>query len=156
DQGDRAVAPVGHVQVAAVAVGVQAVRVRSGGDEPGYLEGRGVDQPDSGMVLVGDVENAPGGVQLDVLRRGARQVQVAGHPQRVQVDPDQAARVFAAGDQVGAGGGEVDVVDARATNADPVLEGEGVRVAEVQVLAGLGHDDGVAPVGGEVHVVRIV
>ena len=31
-----------------------------------------------------------------------------------------------------------------------------MRVAEVQVLAGLGHHDGVAPVGGEVHVVRIV
>jgi hypothetical protein len=31
-----------------------------------------------------------------------------------------------------------------------------MRVTEVQVLTGFGHHDGVAPVGGEVHVVRVV
>src|SRR5580704_8394602 len=156
DQSDRAVAPVGHVQVAGVAARVQAVRVRAGGDEPGHFERRSVNQPHPGVVLVGDVEDAPGGVQLDVLRCGARQGQVTGHGQRVQVDPDQAAGVLAGGDQVGAGGREVDVVYARAVDVDPVFEGEGVRVAEVQVLAGFGHHDGVASVGGEVHVVRVV
>src|SRR5262249_1752961 len=123
---------------------------------PGQPEGRGVDQPDPAVVLVGHVEDAPGRVELDVLRRGPGQVQVAGHLQRVQVDPDQAAGELARGDQVGAGGREVDGIHARAGDVDPVPQRKGARVAEVQVLPGLGHHDGVAPVGGEVHVVRVV
>src|SRR6185437_9586880 len=134
----------------------QAVRVRAGGDEPGQLEGRGVDHPDPGVVLVGDVEDPPGRVELDVLRRGSWQVQVADDLQRVQVDPDQAAAELAGGDQVGAGGREVDVVHARAVDVDQVPERERLRVAEVQVLAGLRDHDGVLPVGCVVHVVRVV
>src|SRR5262249_56777252 len=78
------------------------------------------------------------------------------HAQGVQVDSDQAAGELAGGDQVGAGGREVDMVHARATDVDPVPERESVRVTEVQVLTGLGHHDGITPIGGEVHVVRIV
>src|SRR4029077_4128975 len=78
------------------------------------------------------------------------------HRQRMQVDPDQAAGEFAGGDQIGAGGREVDMVHAGAIDVDPMPEGKRVRVAEVQVLAGFGHHDGVAPVGGEVHVVGVV
>src|ERR1700733_10064119 len=48
------------------------------------------------------------------------------------------------------------MVHARAVDVDPVLQGEGARVAEVQVLAGLGYHAGVASVGGEVQVVRVV
>src|ERR1700722_13310799 len=156
DHGDRAVATVRYVEKATVATGVQAMGVRAGGDEPGHPEGRGVDQPDPGVVLVGDVEDAPGRVELDVLRRRARQVQVIHHRQRVQIDADQPAAELAGGDQIGTGGREVDVIHARAVDVNPVLEGEGMRVTEIEILAGFGHHDGVAPVGCEVHVVRIV
>ena len=48
------------------------------------------------------------------------------------------------------------MVDTRAGNVERVMELERVRVAEVETVQPFGHDDRVAPVRREVHVVRIV
>ena len=70
---------------------------------------------------------------------------------------DEAALELAGEDHVAAVDGEVGVVDARAIgHLDRGLQLHRVRVAEVEPLAGLGHDDGRLAVGREVHVVGVV
>ena len=48
------------------------------------------------------------------------------------------------------------MVDSRAVDVERVAEAEGVGIAEVEPVQRLGDDDREAPVGGEVHVVRVV
>ena len=77
-------------------------------------------------------------------------------PLGAQVDGDHLAGELTAGVGIPAVGREVHVVDAQASgDGERVLEGHGVRVAEVQAPERFGDDDGVAPVGGEVQVVGV-
>ena len=48
------------------------------------------------------------------------------------------------------------MVDSSAGDGQRAVEAKAVRISKVESMQALGHDDRVAPVGGEVHVVRVV
>ena len=89
--------------------------------------------------------------------RHTAQLQVAHHLAVDQVDLGDRAVELAGEEGVAAVDREVGVVDAAALGVvDGVLQLHRLRIAEVQALLRLGHDDRRLAVGREVHVVRIV
>src|SRR6476620_4438899 len=125
DDCDAAGAAVGDVELLAITTRIETVRVAAGLHEPQALEVRAVDAPHPVVVSIRDVEDLAGGVQLDVLRTPAWQMQVAHDLQRVEVDLDQLCGELAAGDEVAAVGAEVHVVDARARDVESVPKRKG-------------------------------
>ena len=128
-----------------------------GRQEADHAEPVPVDLPEAVGHHVRDVEHAPVRRELDVLgHRAGAQAQRPHDTLLLHVDLDQLAGELATRDQVAAVRGEVDVVDASALHRQRIPEAEGMGVAKVEPVKRLGDDDREAPVGREVHVVRIV
>ena len=81
--------------------------------------------------------------ELDVLRLApSREGEAAHIGLSGYVDLDQLGAELARGDEVGAVGGEIHVVDAETRNVERVDECHRVRIAEVEALESFCDDDG--------------
>ena len=157
-QRDGAFAAVGDVEMLRIAADVQAVCTGTGCQERWCGKRVPVEHPHPGGLHVGDVPRLAIRGDLDVLWHGVIRGQVDRPDELLllHVDLDQIAGEFAAGYEVAPVGGKVGVVDAVTGDRHRLVDGHGVRVAEDDLVRGLGHDDGVFAVGCEVQVVGIV
>src|SRR5262249_9913500 len=136
-------AAVSHIELRSVTTGIESVRANAGLEEADLLERVAVDEVNATAPQLGHVEDLAVGADPDVLgNAAARQLQVAENLAVDPVDLHESALVFARHDQVPPVDRVVAVVDASTSGSrQRALERHRLRIAKIEALERLGHDD---------------
>ncbi len=133
------------------------MRFGAGRNKADILISPGVNFPYAITDHVGDVENLPGRIKLDVLwHRGGLQQNSFDQRFAGNVDLGQLAAELTRSQERFAIGGEIDVINAVAINVQTLFQSKRVWITEIEILLGLGYHNRPAAIRREIHVVGIV